>query len=53
MFYIIYIICNNGENLKVLTEIFRQKLIISNVILAYLDHLQFKILFVDQPWYPT
>ena len=43
----------NGENLKILTEIFRQKHIVSNVILTFLDHLKPKILFVDQPWWLT
>ena len=36
-----------------LTEIFRQKLIVSDVILAFLDHLKPKIFFVGQPWWPT
>ena len=35
----------NGENLKIQTEIFRQKLIASNAILAFLDHLK--------PWWLT
>ena len=38
----------NGENLKMLTEIFCQKLIVSNIILAFLDQLKPKIFFVDQ-----
>ena len=42
-----------GENLKMLTEIFCQKLIVSNVILAFLDHPKPKIFFVGQPWWPT
>ena len=42
----------NGENLKILIEIFCQKLIASNVILDFLDHLRPKIFFVGQPW-PT
>ena len=29
------------------------KLIVSNVILAFLDHLKPKIFFVRQPWWPT
>ena len=36
-----------------LLEIFCQKLIVSNVILALLDHLIPKIFFFDQPWWPT
>ena len=43
----------NGENLKMLIEIFCPKLIVSNVILAFLDHLKPKIFFVGQPWKPT
>ena len=45
-----FIVYKNGENLKMLIEIFRQKLIVSNVILAFLDYLKPKIFFVDQPW---
>ena len=30
---------------------FRQKFIVSKVILAFLDHLKPKIFFVCQPWY--
>ena len=33
----------NGENLKILMEIFCQKLIVSTVISAFLDHLKTKI----------
>ena len=36
-----------------LIEIFCQKLIVSKVILAFLEHLKPKILFVGQPWWPT
>ena len=36
-----------------LTEIFCQKLIVSDVILAFLDHLKPKIFYVGQPWLPT
>ena len=36
-----------------LTEIFCQKLIVSDVILAFLDHLKPKIFYVGQPWWPT
>ena len=35
-----------------LIEIFCQKLIVSNVILAFLDHLKPKIFFVGQLWWP-
>ena len=41
-----FIIYKNGENLKILIEIFRQKLIVSNVILACLYYLKPKIFFV-------
>ena len=34
-------------------EVFRQKLIVSNIILTVLDHLKSKIFFVIQPWWPT
>ena len=43
----------DGEGLKMLIEIFCQKLIVSNVILAFLDHLKPKAFFVGQPWWPT
>ena len=32
---------------------FSQKLIVSNVILAFLNHLKCEILFIDHPWRPT
>ena len=41
------------ENLKMLIEIFCQKLMASNVILAVLDHLKPKISCVSQPWWPA
>ena len=44
------LIVDNGENLKMLIEIFCQN---SNVILAFLDHLKPKIFFAGQPWWPT
>ena len=47
------IVYKNGENLKMLIEILCQKLIISNVTLAFLDHLKPKIFFVSQPWWST
>ena len=34
-------------------EIFCQKVIVSDVILAFLDYLKPKIFFVGQPWWPT
>ena len=37
-----FIVYKNGENLKILIEIFCQKLTVSNVILAFLDHLKRK-----------
>ena len=33
-------------------EVIRQK-IVSNIILAFLDHLKPRIFFVDQPWWPA
>ena len=39
--------------MKILIKIFRQQVIVSNVILAFLDHLKLKIFFADQPWWPT
>ena len=41
-----FIVYKNGENLKMKIEIFYQKLIVSNVILVFLDHLKPKIFFV-------
>ena len=38
----------NGENLKILIEIFCQKLIVSSVILAFLNHLKPKNFFDGQ-----
>ena len=49
----IFIVYKNEENLKMLIEIFCQKLIVSNVILAFLDHLKPNIFFVGKPWWPT
>ena len=43
-----FIVYKDGENLKILTEMFRQKFIVSNVILAFLDHLRPNIFFVTQ-----
>ena len=48
-----FIVYKTGENLKMLIEIFYQKLIVSNVVLAFLDRLKPKILFFGQPWWPT
>ena len=48
-----FIVCKNGENLKILIEIFRQKVIVSNVIMAFLNHLKPKIVFIGQPWQLT
>ena len=36
--------------MKILIEIFCPKLIVSNVISAFLDHLKPKIFFAGQPW---
>ena len=41
-----FIVYKNGENLKMLIEIFCQKLTVSNVILTFLYHLKPKIFFV-------
>ena len=41
----------NGENLKILIKVFCHKLIVSGVILAFLDHVKAKIFFVIQPWW--
>ena len=43
----------NGENLEMLIETFCPKPIVSNVILAFLDHLKPKIFAVGQPWWTT
>ena len=48
-----FIVYKNDENLKVLIEIFCQKLIVSNVTLAFLDHLKPKIFFIRQPCWLT
>ena len=47
-----FIICQNGQSLKMLIEVIRQK-IVSKVILAFLDDLKPRIFFVGQPWWPT
>ena len=43
----------NIQNLKMIIEIFCQKLIVSKVILAFLDHLKRNIFFFSQPWWLT
>ena len=48
-----FIVYENGEYLKMLKEIFCQKPVVSNVILAFLDYMKTKIFFVGQPWWPT
>ena len=35
-----FIVYKNEKNLKILKEIFRQKLIVAKVILAFLNHLK-------------
>lgn len=45
-----FILYKNGEKLKTLIEMFRQKLRVSIVILAFLDYLKPKIFFVSEPW---
>ena len=47
------IVYKNGEDLKIPIEIFCQKLIVSDVILAFIDHLKPNIFFIGQPWWPT
>ena len=47
-----FIVYKNGENLKILIKIFCQKRIVSNAILAFLDHLKTRFFFVGQPWWP-
>ena len=49
----VFIVYKNGENLKILIEIFCQEIIVSNVIFAFLEHLKPKIFFVGQPRFPT
>ena len=39
-YWLAFIVYKNGENLKMLIELFCQKIIVSNVILAFLDHLK-------------
>ena len=46
----VFIVYKKGENLKVLIEIFCQKNIVSNGILAFLDHLKPKIFFTVVSW---
>ena len=48
-----FIVYKNGENLKILVEIFCQKLLVSNVTLVFVDHLKPKISFLSQLWWPT
>ena len=38
------VLAENRQNLEILIEIFRQKLIVSNVIFAFLDLLKLKVL---------
>ena len=44
---------NEKKKLKMLIEIFWQKLLVSDIILAFLDDLKPKRFFVGQPWWPT
>ena len=48
-----FMVYKNGENLKILIEMFRQKRLVSDVILTFLDHLKPKIFFVGQPLWLT
>ena len=48
-----FIVYKSWKNSKISIEIFRQRLIVSNVILPFLDHLNYNIFFVTQPWWPT
>ena len=45
-----FIVYKNGENLKILIEIFCQEVIVSNFIFGFLDHLEPKTSFNSQPW---
>ena len=47
-----FIECKNGENLKMLIEIFCRKLVVSHVILIFLDHLEPKIFLADIERHP-
>ena len=51
--WLAFTVYKNGDNLKMLIEIFCQKLLVSNVILAFLDYLKSKDFFVGQPWWTT
>ena len=48
-----FVICKNWESLKILKEIFRQKRVVFNVILAFLNYVKPKVFFAGQPWSPT
>lgn len=39
--YEAFVICKNGQNLKMLIKIIREKIIVANIILAFLDHMKF------------
>ena len=43
-----FTVYKNGKSLKMLIGVFCQKLVFSNVILAFLDYLKPKIFFVGQ-----
>ena len=45
-----FIVYKNRENVKMLIEIFCQRLIVSNVIVAFVDHLKPKIFSIGNPW---
>ena len=47
-----FIVNKNGDNWKLLIEMFGQKLIGSNVILLFLHYLKPKFFFVIQSWWP-
>ena len=51
--WLAFTVYQNGENLKMLIEIFCQEPIVSNVILAFLDYLEPENFFVGPPWWPT
>ena len=48
-----FIVYKNVENLKILIKVFCKNRILSNVILAFLEHVKPKVFFVGQPWGPT
>ena len=48
-----FLVYQNIKRLKMLSEIFWQKLLVSDIILAFLDDLKPKSFFVGEPWWLT